>query len=211
MTSQPSCFGKSWDPTEKECAGGLDPVYTNPKTQTHHRERCNWFEPCRQHTENRPAPAQPAPQVIPPQSLLQSRPPVAPPRPLLPPVTPTYTPPRPPPQPPTQQVPFTQFNQPQPQPTAPQYYVHHPQNPGVANYPILVPPVVAQYGPQFVSPPYQVPGSPMPYYLTVPEPVRDDVPWSHRLAHELARSALKGMAHTAASFFDFNPFRRYDK
>jgi hypothetical protein len=42
----PSCFGKQWDPKVAECAGGLDPAYTDPRTGSHTRERCHFFDNC---------------------------------------------------------------------------------------------------------------------------------------------------------------------
>lgn len=42
----PSCFAKMWSASDAECAGGLDVNYTNPKTGSRIRDRCNFFESC---------------------------------------------------------------------------------------------------------------------------------------------------------------------
>ncbi len=72
----------------------------------------------------------------------------------------------------------------------------------------MAPPHVAQYGPPLVYQPFQLPGSQMPQYLTVPEPVTDEH-WFSRLMRELMRSAGKALGHTIAAFFDSNPIRRH--
>lgn len=210
--SQPTCFGRHWDPNHAECKGGLDPAYTNPVTGTKLRDKCSWFSSCQHATASGPAPT---PQVIPTRSLLP-RPAVSvapPPKPEHP----AYTPPRPPtysaPQvqytlPPatTGAPPATQVHHPQYAQYAPQQQVmQHPQ-PTIG----MVPPHVAQYGPQYVYTPYQAPGSQMPQYLTVPEPVRQDVHWGARLGHELLRSVVKAFGHQLAAYVDSNPFRRHN-
>src|SRR4030067_685264 len=108
MTTQPSCYGKSWDPNSVECKGGLDPAYTNPEDQTHRRDRCSWFQPCSQ-IVMQPAPSTPQPPIPPRALLLQHRPAVdiPPPRPMAPPI---YSPPRPP----TDQQPQTKYSLPPP-------------------------------------------------------------------------------------------------
>lgn len=75
----------------------------------------------------------------------------------------------------------------------------------------MLPPNIAQFGPQYVFTPYQMPGSQMPQYLTIPEPVRDDVSWIARLGHEILRSVFKSFGHSLAAFFDSNPLRRHNK
>lgn len=205
MTTQPSCFGKHWDPNHVECKGGLDPVYRNPRDDSHRRDRCSWFEACHQRTMNSSAPV-PAPQLpIPAHSLVRQS--MDAPK---PPQIPPYSPPRPPvypsplpqqPAPPQVHQPYYQQPPPQPQPQQYQY----PQQHG------MLPPNIAQFGPQYVFTPYQMPGSQMPQYLTIPEPVRDDVSWIARLGHEILRSVFKSFGHSLAAFFDSNPLRRHNK
>lgn len=201
MTTQPSCYGKSWDPNHVECKGGLDPAYENPTDQSHRRDRCTWFGPCSQQMRT------PNPPLIPTRSLLPSRPAMEPPpRPLAP--TPsyqpqTYSPPRPLPlipQPPMQTVYPPALPPAQPQYQQPQAQAHYAQ---------MVPPNVAQYGPQFVPAPYQLPGSQMPQFLSVLEPADDGSSWIGRLGRESARGLIKGLAHSVAAFFDSNPFRKH--
>ncbi len=42
----PDCFARFWDPKSPECAGGADPLFTHPRTGTHVRERCHFFQAC---------------------------------------------------------------------------------------------------------------------------------------------------------------------
>lgn len=44
--SPPSCFASEWNETAVECRGGLDPLYTDPETETSRRPRCDWYGPC---------------------------------------------------------------------------------------------------------------------------------------------------------------------
>ncbi len=52
---KPTCFGRvddpgkgqeGWNPNVAACAGGADPAYTNEKTGSHVRERCEFFNQC---------------------------------------------------------------------------------------------------------------------------------------------------------------------
>jgi len=45
-------------------------------------------------------------------------------------------------------------------------------------------------------------------YLTVPEPVDDDVPWLTRLFHEASRAMAKSAFHQGSHFFDHNTINR---
>jgi hypothetical protein len=74
----------------------------------------------------------------------------------------------------------------------------------------LVPPYVAQFGPQLVPVQYQQPGMQMSAYLTVPEPVDPEESWLWRLLREVVRSMFKATGHTAANFFDNNTLRLHD-
>jgi len=216
MTTQPSCYGKSWDPNSVECKGGLDPAYTNPEDQTHRRDRCSWFQPCSQIvTQSAPS----TPQLIPPRALLLQHRAVdtPPPRPVAPPI---YSPPRPP----TYQQPQTQYSLPpapaQVVPTPPSHPQFQPQpqlQHGSAPHvmyqqqPVMMaPPSVAQYGQQFVPMPYQNPGSQVPQYLTMPEPVYDGERWGGFL-RTMARTGLKAIGLGIAAYVDSYPFRRHDR
>lgn len=221
MSTQPSCFGKSWDPNHVECKGGLDPAYSNPRTGTKVRDECSWFNSCRQQVQGRPLPS---PQLLPSTSLL--RPSAAPQRPM----TPPYSPPRPtyaappthyslptaiqhvpqaPPAPQVQHIPIPSY-QPQYHPPASHHQQPQPQHHQVAP-PNYVPAHLAQLGPAYVPMPYQMPGSQMPQYLTVPEPVTDDTHWMQRLLRELFRSVVKAFGHQLAAHVDSHSFRRHDK
>lgn len=213
MDSQPSCYGKSWDPNHVECKGGLDPAYTNPDDQTHRRDRCSWFQPCSQKmmqpvTVETP-PSQP---LIPTRALLQHR--AVEPPPVRPPAPPVYSPPRPP----TYTAPQTQYSLPPPQavPVAPPPPPYHQQGPAPYAYRqppqvVMAPPYVAQYGQQQVYMPFQHPESQVPQYLTMPEPVNDDEHWGVRLGRTLFRTGVKALALGLASYFDSNPIRRHDR
>jgi hypothetical protein len=191
MTTQPSCFGtKHWDPNHPECIGGLDPVYQNPRDQTNRRDKCNWFEACRQRVAMGPI-AQPSP-LIPAHSLV-GRSTMDPPKPSYAP----YTPPRPPAY---QQQPY------QPQPYQPPMV----QTPVATAPPVWQP----QHQPMMVPQGYvyqYYSGSQVPHYLSVPEPIRDDISWKRRFLHEVGRALLKSLGQSFASFFDSNPMTRHLK
>lgn len=209
MNAQPDCYGsKQWDPNHVECKGGLDQGYENPIDGSKRRDPCRWLMPCGQIAmaeRNRP---QSTPQLLPAQSLVRpiAPPPPAPPPPRLP-APPTYTPPRPPFPVPQQAVPTPSYQPqatyPQPAPAAPVYQqpMQH----------MLVPPHVAQYGPAYVYPPYQMQGSQMPQYLTMPEPVQEDVHWAMRLGRELFRSVVKALGHSLAAHVDSNSIGRHNR
>lgn len=202
MSIQPSCFGKSWDPNHVECKGGLDPAYSNPRTGTKLRDECSWFNACRQQVQSRPSMP-----LLPSAALLQ-RPAVSQPlqRPPAPPTqyaprAPTYSAP-----PVHYSLPSTpSYPTPQAAPAAQQF---HPQVMSQQNY---VPAHVAQYGPAYVPMPYQNPGSQMPQYLTVPEPVTDDVHWAVRLGRELFRSIVKAFGHQLAAHVDSHSFEKHNR
>jgi hypothetical protein len=211
MNIQPSCYGKSWDPDHVECRGGLDPAYEHPRNGTHHRDECSWLRPCGQIVEAERARQRQPMQLIPAQAL--TRPTAAPVPPRLPQAPVSYSPPRAPvqhmPQPTPsyqpQYVPPAPVYAPPPAPAptqAQQYYQPAPQH-------MMVPPYVAQFGPQHVYPPYQLPGSQMPQYLTVPEPVNEGVHWLTRLGRELFRSIIKAFGHSLSAHADSNPFGKY--
>ena len=45
-TSTPKCFGLRWSSSDKICAGGLDPDYTDPETDSHIRPKCDFYATC---------------------------------------------------------------------------------------------------------------------------------------------------------------------
>lgn len=197
----PDCFGTHlWSPTDKECVGGPDPGYTHPQTGVHTRERCRFYSACAS------ASAQSRTQnVAPVQSLIRS--PSAP-------STPQYHQAIPIPnfvgvQPPPRPAPVSSALPPRPPPmqaTAPMYQYQ----PSQYSQPMpggLVPPYIAQQGPQFVPMPYQQFGSQMPGYLTVPEPMRPGDTILSALGRTVLRSMLKAFGHSLGSFFDHTPLR----
>lgn len=40
------CFGKSWDPNDVECTGGIDPGYVHPYTKENRRDVCDLLLAC---------------------------------------------------------------------------------------------------------------------------------------------------------------------
>jgi hypothetical protein len=77
--------------------------------------------------------------------------------------------------------------------------------------PMMMPPAMAQYGPAYVYAPYQQPGQQMPQYLTMPEPVQEDVHWGMRLGRELFRSLAKAFGHSLAAHFDSNSIGKHHR
>lgn len=119
MTSPPQCFGKSWDPKDKLCAGGLDPLYVNPISHTQVRDRCQFYSSCAARTTAEMQSKQAStPQLVSPASLVRPPGQFQPPS-LVPPVQQTQPVYRPP-------VPYPQYQQPQ------QYVPQHSlQQPGM--------------------------------------------------------------------------------
>jgi hypothetical protein len=224
MPVQPSCFAKSWDPNHVECKGGLDPAYNNPVTGTKMREKCSWFNSCSQAMHKTAPVAPPSPQLVPPTALLQRA--VAATTPIkMPPMPPAHVPPRPP----TYTGSATQYSLPTVHAQAP-HVAHAPQvqqpvaqhmvqqmhqvhQMPVYQQPVVpqqyAPPHVAQFGPAYVPMPYQLPGSQMPQYLTVPEPVNDHVPWYLQLLRELGRSMVKAFGHQLAAHVDSHSIQKH--
>ena len=69
-----------------------------------------------------------------------------------------------------------------------------------SNVPALNPSAVLQGVPQW-------PGAQIPSYLTVAEP-DDEEPWYVTLGRTIVRSALKGAAHSVASYIDHTPIKK---
>lgn len=189
----PSCYGTQWSATAVECTGGPDPAYTHPQTGAHVRERCGFYQMCGAATSSaRLQYNQPQPALVPTAALTRPLPqPPAPVQVLPKPVAPNpYIAPKVPPQQ------FVQQYQQQYQPV--QYQQQH-----------MVPPWIAQQGPALVPMQYQQPGSQIPGYLSVPEPVVAGDSWLSRLFREIFRSVFKASAHTTASFFDHTPIKEH--
>jgi len=194
----PSCFGdpKLWSPNAPECVGGMDPGYTHPQTYSHKRDRCSWYSQCASASAVARLNAQPTGVAAPVQPVQVTVPPPPPPaqsHPLI------------------QQYgrgPVVQYPM-QTYPQYPQYPQYSPQQFPMAMPQQMLPPWIAQWGPQLVPAMFQQPGAQMSAYLTVPEPVDPEEHWWWRLARELLRSMFKSSGHTAASFFDHNPWHTY--
>jgi hypothetical protein len=86
-----------------------------------------------------------------------------------------------------------------------QQYPQQYQNPSQPGQ--FVHPWIAQNGPTYVPMQYQQPGSQIPSYLTIPEPVIAEEPWLWRLLREIFRSMMKSSGHSVASFFDHTPVK----
>lgn len=193
----PSCYGTQWSATAVECTGGPDPAYTHPQTGAHVRERCGYYQVCGATTASaRIQHNVPQPALIPTTALARPLPQPPPPAPVqvLPkPVAPNpYIPPKVPPQ---------QFVQ--------QYQQQQQQYHPVQYQGQLVPPWMAQQGPALVPMQYQQPGTQIPGYLSVPEPVVPGDSWFSRLFREIFRSMFKASAHQTASFFDHTPIKEH--
>lgn len=210
--AEPECFGKLWEPSAAECAGGYDRAYTS-QNGSKVREKCDWFDACRQRLEYaKMAP----PPLLAPQSLVRAQyqaqanagpfqpqgpPPfqqmhyaAPPPNPFLPP--PVQRPIVPgkqgiPPQFPVipQVPPLPQF-QPQFQPPYPQQQ-HYP----MPSHQVAAPPI------QMVPTSYAI-----PRFLSTPENRENGEFWGP-IAREGIRGAGKGFFATLASFFDHVAFR----
>lgn len=191
MSQIPQCFGKHWSSTAVECKGGLDPSYVST-TGSNRREPCRWFTSCasRTHAANQGQVQPPPPTQLIPTNRLANPPPATPVQqgpgqPVQ--IRPTY--------PPTH--PYYQ-HVPQPMPYAP------PQQYGAQ----MVPPHQAYYGTPYVPMPMQQPGMQVHGYLSIPEPVRDDIHWFWRLVGNAIRAMFKAATHESSHFFDHNTFNK---
>lgn len=177
----PTCFAKQWDPNHPECTGGLDPQYTHPRTGTHVRETCEFFERCGAETkisrQNRLSSG-----LVPASALVRQQQPAAPQTFRAYMQTQQYA----------QQQPAASFMQSAPaRPTFPQPYAAQPQPQQQLQYP---------------APAYQLQYL-MPGYLTVPEQRTVGGSIWRLLGREVIRAIAKAMGHTVANFFDTNPLR----
>lgn len=188
------CYGVSWEERNPECAGGVDPLYTNPQTGSHVRQRCGLYEQCGRTFKAAEAQKRlqnvAQQQVVPITNLArqgapayQSAPLVRT-QPTLPapvatstvPVRP-YAPP-PPPHAPTQMVPV-----PPPQMLHPAQY-----------YPAVMSPV------QTLLPHEAAP------FLTVVEAPIPGVPTWRRVLAESLRAGFKGVLQQGAFIVDHTPY-----
>lgn len=183
--NSPPCFGdpKLWSPSAVECVGGLDLGYTNPLTHSHKRDKCSWYGQCATAASNARIGAQTTSIGMQPVTVA-------------------------PPPSPAQSHPMIQTYGRGPGYYPTQGYPVQPLIPQVAPQQ-MVPPWMAQFGPQLVPMAFQQPGTQIGAYLTVPEPVSPGEGWFFRLVREIFRSMLKSSGHTAASFFDHNPWKSY--
>lgn len=207
MSGIPACFGKSWEAKSTVCAGGLDPAYLHPEGG-HKRDRCRYYGSCASRTTAANLQQERA-QTISASTLVRQPPkihdpfqgmlrniqsgatqvaqrvgniPVKPQTQILPSIPSMPTMPTAP------QVAHT--------PQAPQGYVH----PSMASVPHMVP----------VN--HQMPGTQMPSYLTVPEPIIPGQGLGRPFAATVGRSIMKAVGHTIANWFDhvpWNPFPPY--
>lgn len=69
---KPACFGQ-WEPSAKECAGGLDPAYTHPITGEKKRDLCKFYEACGSRSEASKLDSSWSPRLIPPSSLYRPK------------------------------------------------------------------------------------------------------------------------------------------
>lgn len=194
MSAQvPQCFGKLWSNTASECRGGLDPSYINPNDGpnkgTNRRDQCRWFQSCASRT-NASNLGQPQAYIPPTQLTPMSR--LANP----PPVIPMQAGPG-------QPVRLQSTYQP---PVTHPYYQHHAPTQYAPTQ--MAPAHQVYYGPQLVPVPMQQPGMQVHGYLSVPEPVRDDIHWFWRLVSNAVRAMFKAATHESSHFFDHNTFNR---
>jgi hypothetical protein len=195
-TSPPPCFGKSWEANHPECAGGLDAAYRNPRDQSNRRDKCAWFSACATRTvAARVAQHQPSTQQVIPVSHLVRQP-----------MQPQPAQPSPIPQPfqsivkgvnqaaqsMTQQTMSMQarFTPPPGQP-----YYGQPS-------PLMVHPSQASM-PWVVPMNYPAPGTQMPSFLTVPEPLGSSL--GRMLIATIARSMVKAGCWAMANWVDHIP------
>lgn len=213
--TEPECFGRLWEPSAPECAGGYDRAFVG-QNGTKVRLKCEWFEPCRQRLAWEKG--NQSPPLIAPQSLLRAQQqaqgaPFQPPTPFQP--QSYIQPPGPNPFLPQQHAPVpgkppTMVRP--PFPTIPQV----PSLPQFQPYPQQhYPPQQAHYAApqhQIAAPPIQmVPTSyAVPRFLSTPEKRENGEFWGP-IARESIRGAGKGLFATLASFFDHVAFRGKDE
>lgn len=187
----PPCFGdpKLWDPKASECAGGMDPAFTN-EHGSHVREKCVFFESCG--TRVQASRMEPARSLLDPKSLLKNTPPL-------------LGPARPPQQ--SQPSQTSQFVErfmtsiaSQPIQQVQQNYMNQPPR-AIHLPPQQVPQGVPIAGYQAMMPVnYQMPG-----YLSVPEQRHPAESFWTFLGRTIFRSMGKSLGHSIAHLFDTVP------
>lgn len=192
----PHCFGGPlWDPKSKECAGGIDPAFTD-ENGSHVRPKCMFFEACG--AKLQASRMEPARALIDPKSLVRTN------------GVPTLSPVRPvqqQQQQPTQfvekflsslaqqQVAITPYVPQMPQQVIPQKPIHLPPQQVLQQYAQL--PIGYQ---QMMPVNYQMPG-----YLTVPEIRQPDQSFWTFLTRTVLRAMGKSFGHSIAHLFDTVP------
>ena len=214
--SVPECFGKEWNSTAPECAGGADSSFKDDAGK-HVRPRCGYFGVCSTAT------ATAKQGLISPQTLIRPQPslhmPTAPlpmftPQPMQPQVTspaqPQGMPPRPAWMPPVSHPPVappsvTDWRTIEQQrlaglgarPAYPQQYVQPQQYPTQ-----FAAPTAAHYPAQT----WQV-GNAMPAYLTVEDVRQPGENWFFAMLLNIIRGIIKAASHSTARYADITPFR----
>lgn len=185
--SPPACFGKSWDQHAAECAGGLDPAYTDSETGGHVRRPCGFFNECGSRCQA--GKMQQARELIPATSLSRAwqkptaQPPVTAPAPM--------------------QVGVQQFAIQQLQ-----AQIEAMQKRAMIDAQRGGQPQASMYyqGPQPGFQQMMPVNFEMPQYLTQREYRRPNDGVFKVLGREVFRSMLKSAGHTFANFFDSTPF-----
>lgn len=210
--STPICYGKQWDPKDKECAGGLDPAYKD-ENGSHLRSKCDFYSSCGvrfQSSKINQVPQASPSNFVPTQNLtrnIQSPERLEPPAPRFVYVDAAGKPinaPQP------QVVNYSlsagvQVQQPQAPPPQMQYQTQ-PQQVAQVQYQ-QVPPMQQQVMLPQVPQPLPVDYR-MPYYLTVPEVRGEDEGIGPVICRTLLRGGLKGIAQSLAHLIDTTPFKK---
>lgn len=213
----PKCFGKSWDSSASECAGGADPAFSEERLDTktgekylsHIREKCGYFDDCGSRTQALKM-QQASNQLVPATSLARAwtgRPTGTAPAPTLP--TVTASPAAPTGQPAAQQFGMQQLQH-QFMQMQQQYMQQQMEMMRRGQMPAQMPGMVAP--PQMMGMPQMgfqqmMPVNfEIPQYLTRREYRRPDEGITRVLGREVFRSMMKSAGHTFANFFDSTPF-----
>lgn len=187
----PTCFGdaKLWDPKEKECAGGLDPAFTDDNG-SHYRQKCLFFEACG--TKVQASKVESARALIDPKSLVR-------------PSAPLLGPARPPEQSFVESFARSLVQQQYMPPVAqqPQQYVPPAQQ--LQQRSIHLPPQAVQAQPQQFYQQMMPVNYQMPAYLSVPEVREVGESFWAVLARTVLRSIGKSLGHSVANMFDTVP------
>lgn len=201
------CFSLSWEEGHPECAGGVDPLHTNPRTGTHALDRCALYDECGRAFKMKEAQkklASAAQQVIPTNDLLRQQQRIQPYAPPPPPQTrapgPSYQ---------TQQY-AQQYTQPAQQPqqvyTRPVAPPPQPPAPPQQQQQQLALPPPMQYYPSVYSPIQTLmPHEAAPFLTNTEEKIEGVSTWKRILAESL-RAGAKGVLQQGAFIVDHTPF-----